>query len=265
MNFEQLNETNCRISDIQKGDRILIGGSFFGKMDLEVIADIEKFEGFFKSVEKNALNFKQNEGVKAWIHQIAPNFDVTAFTHMYAFDNVLRKQYPHLSVHASKRIGFYHQACHRTLSQAVEEGVCQCAEIAILAQVYFQKQKFETKYFGGALLRSPQEEFAEAHSFIFLKTKDGKEFFYDPANPTPYIGVYLPRISSIEATPAQKKQFETKIHIQSERRNCAFLEARDIVTKSNWYYGCGDGAKIFPSFILSKHKLHSPSAKEKSL
>ena len=61
--------------------------------------------------------------------------------------------------------------------------------------------------------------------------------------------MFLPRISSIEATKAQKQQFENKIHTQSKRRNCAFLEAKNILTKTSWYYGCGDGANIFPSFI----------------
>lgn len=34
MNFEKLNETNCRIGDIQNNDKIPIGGSFYGKLDL---------------------------------------------------------------------------------------------------------------------------------------------------------------------------------------------------------------------------------------
>ncbi len=263
MNFEKLNETNCRFSDIQNNDKILIGGSFLGKLDLAVTADLDKFERFFQTVEKNALSFENNEGMKAWLHQVAPSFDMKTFAHMYAFDNILRKMYPDLSSNISKRHGFYDTEGSKTLSQSFEAGVCQCAEIAVLAQAYFQKHGFDTKYFGGELLRLPSEEFGEAHSFISLKTKEGEDFFYDPANPTAYSGVYLPRISSIEATPAQKKQFENKIHTQSERRNCAFLEAKDIITKSSWYYGCGDGANIFPSFIISRNQSPSPQARER--
>ena len=58
--------------------------------------------------------------------------------------------------------------------------------------------------------------------------------FYDPANPIPYNGMFLPRISLIEATHAQKQQFENKIHTQSERRNCAFLEAKNKLVLWMW-------------------------------
>lgn len=183
---------------------------------------------------------------------------------MYAFDNVLRKMYPDLSLNVSERQGYYDTEGSKKLSQSFEDGVCQCAEISILAQAYFQKCGFETKYFGGELLRSLEEDFGEAHSFISIKT--GKDdYFYDPANPILYNGMFLPRISSIEATQAQKQQFENKIHTQSVRRNCAFLEAKNILTKTSWYYGCGDGANIFPSFIISKHNIQQPISQERNL
>lgn len=264
MNFEKLNETNCRINDIQNNDKIPIGGSIFGKLDLAVTADIDNFETFFQTVEKNAANFEKNDGMKKWLTGIAPDFDVKTFAHMYAFDNVLRKMYPNLSSNISKRQQFYNKDENKTLSQSIDAGICQCAEIAILAQTYFQRQGLETKYFGGELLRSPNEEFGEAHSFITLKTEKN-DYFYDPANPMSNSGIYLPRISSIEATQTQKKQFENKIHTESDRRNCAFLEAKNILTKSNWYYGCGDGGNIFPSFIISKNNIQLPQTKEKSL
>ncbi len=264
MNFEKLNETNCRISNIQNNDKVLIGGSFFGKLDLAVTVDTDNFEKFFSTVEKNALNFENNESMKKWLKDIAPDFDARIFAHMYAFDNVLRKMYPDLSSNLSKRQGFYDTKGNKTLSQSFESGVCQCAEIAILAQTYFQRQGIETKYFGGELLHSPDEEFGEAHSFISVKTEKD-DYFYDPANPMLNSGIYLPRISAIEATPIQKKQFENKIHTENNRRNCAFLEAKNILTKSSWYYGCGDGGNIFPSFIISKNNIQIPQTKERSL
>lgn len=264
MNFEKLNETNCRISDIQNNDKILIGGSFLGKLDLAVTADTDNFENFFKIVEKNASSFENNENMKKWLNSCAPDFDIRIFSHMYAFDNVLRKIYPDLSSNISKRQGFYNQEGNKTLSQSFKTGVCQCAEIAILAQTYFQRQSIETKYFGGELLHSLSEEFGEAHSFITIKTEKD-DYIYDPANPMLNTGIYLPRISTIEATPAQKKQFENKIRSQNGKRNCAFLEAKNILTKSSWYYGCGDGANVFPSFIISKNNIQTPQTKEYSL
>lgn len=49
MDFEKLNETNCHISNIQNNDKVLIGGSCFGKLDLEITADIDSFEVFFQN------------------------------------------------------------------------------------------------------------------------------------------------------------------------------------------------------------------------
>lgn len=263
MNFEKLNETSCRINDIQNNDEILIGGSKYGKLDQKVIADIDSFEVFFQVVEKNAKNFENNESMKKWLNSVAPDFDVKAFAHMYAFDNILRKMYPDLSSNVSKRQRYYNTEGDKKISQSFSNGVCQCAEISILAQAYFQKHGFNTKYFGGELLHSTQEEFGDPHSFIELKTEK-EDYFYDPANPIIYDGIFLPRISSIEATQAQKQQFENKIHTSSERRNCAFLEAKDIVTKSTCYYGCGDGANIFPSFIISRNNIQDPASHVRS-
>ena len=264
MNFENLNDTNCRIDDIRNNDKILIGGSYYGKLDLKVCSDTDNFEKFFLTVEKNALTFANNKEIEKWLHTYAPDFDAKLFAHMFAFDNVLRKMYPNLSANISKRKNFYDTEGSKTLSQSFEAGVCQCAEISILAQAYFQRQGIKTKYFGGELLRSPNEEFGEAHSFLTINT-DKEEYIYDPANPLLNSGTYMPRISSIEITPIQKKQFENKIHTKNNRRNCAFMEAKDILTKTSWYYGCGDGGKIFPSFIISKNNTAPIITKENSL
>lgn len=264
MNFEKLNETNCRIDDIKNNDEILIGGSCFGAFNLKVCADIDNFEKFFSSVEKNALTLADNKEMERWLHNAAPDFDVKLFAHMFAFDNVLRKMYPELSAHVKQRNEFYDVEKSKALSQAFDAGVCACAEISILAQAYFQRQGIQTKYFGGELLRSPDEEFGEAHSFITVQTDRG-EYIYDPANPLSSSGAYMPRISSLEVTSAQRKQFENKIHTESNRRNCAFMEAKNLLTKSSWYYGCGDGANIFPSFILSKNNQPQTISKENSL
>lgn len=263
MHFEQLNKVSCRINDIQNNDKIPIGGTYLGKFDLIVTADIDKFEKFFQAVEKNADNFEKNEAFEKWVGQIAPEFDAKTFAHLYAFDNILRKMYPNLSSNISERKNFYDNDNAKTLSQAVEAGVCQCAEIALLAQAYCQRNGFDTKYFGGELLCSPSEEFGEAHSFIALKTEKG-DCFYDPAQPLlDKSGVYYPRIQSIESTEAQKKQFENIAHATNIRRKCAFLETKDILTQKTLYYGYGDGANIFPSFILSKNSAISPTAKER--
>lgn len=251
MDFEKLNETNCRISNIKNNDRILIGGSFYGKLDLAVIADTDNFAKLFQTAAKNAQIFTNNDGMQKWLRGLAPDFNAETFAHLCAFDNVLRKMYPELSAHPDKR-NFFYDGSDKTLSEAVNAGVCQCAEIAVLAQAYLQQQGIESKYFGGELLHSANDEFGEPHSFITLKTS-GQDYIYDPANPLPSKNLCLPRIATIEATPLQQAQFEAKIHSGGNMRNCAFLETKDILTKSSRYYGCGDGMNIFPSFIISKN------------
>ena len=85
MNFEKFNDVNCRIDDIQNNDEIPIGGSM-GNLNTVVTADIDNFEHFFQIVEKNASRFEQKEDMKTWLAEKAPDFDVRAFAHMYAFE-----------------------------------------------------------------------------------------------------------------------------------------------------------------------------------
>ena len=66
--------------------------------------------------------------------------------------------------------GYYDTEGNKKLSQSFNDDVCQCAEICILAQAYFQKYGFDTKYFDSELLRSKDEEFGEADSFISMRT-----------------------------------------------------------------------------------------------
>lgn len=103
MNFEKLNDTSCRIDNIQNNDRVLIGGTYPGRLDIEVIADIDKFEDFFNVVEKNATIIENNNGIKNWLKSVDVDLDIKTFSHIYAFDNVLRKMYPNMSSNVSKR------------------------------------------------------------------------------------------------------------------------------------------------------------------
>lgn len=267
MNFEKLNDISCRIDNIQNNDKIPIGGSSFGKLNVEVIADIEKFEMFFQKVEKNAKKSQNNTSMIKWLSQNASGFEAEIFMHMCAYDNILRKMYPDFCSNISNRQKFYDSGKEHKLSEAFECGICQCAEIAILAQAYLQRQGLNTKYFEGELLYSADDEFGERHSFITFKTPQGNDYFYDPATPhnTSVAGFCLPRISSFEATPDQKQQFENRIHSSSKELNCAFLEAKDIITQSKLYYGYGNGANILPSYIISKNNIQTPIIKENVL
>lgn len=264
MNFEKLNETSCRIDDIQNGDTIPIGGSFLNKLDVKVEADLASFEKFFQTVEKNALKAEQNEKMAQWFKNIDADFEFRTFAHMYAFDNGIRIMYPNFCKNAeTERSKFYKSENAPKLSEAFEKGICQCAELAVLAQAYLSKQGIAAKYFGGELLRSTKDEFAEKHSFITLKSGK-KDYVYDPANPMWFNTSPIPRIGLIKATPKQIKLFESKIHNNRNRRNCAFLNTQNIYdkNKTSWYYGCGDGGYISPSFLISQNNKQNTTVSQ---
>ncbi len=253
MLFEKLNETNCRICDIKENDKVPIGGSFPSKLDLLVTVDTDKFKDLFECAEKTVITLQKNEKNIEWFKEIASNFDSKIFMQMYVFDHVLRKMYPDLSKNVQQRQNFYDIRGSRTLSQAFQKGVCQCAEIALLAQLFLQRQGIASKYFGGELVHSLKDEKGEPHSFITFVVGT-KDYVYDPSNPMLSSGRYFPRISSVEMTDTHKKQFEKQIHIQTEGRNSIYFETKNILTGSKWYYGCGDGGDFFPSLVLSQNK-----------
>ena len=251
-------------------DVILIGGPYFKDLNIGLIADIGYFEDFFNTVRRIASDLEKNESMAEWLHGIAPNIDTKAFAHMYTFENVLRAIYPHMSSNISKRQNYYDTSCNKKLSQSFKDGVCACSEISILAQAYFQKQGFDTQYCGGHVVRSlkNKELEAEPHSFISIKTND-EPFFYVPSSPILVSGNHYPRVSTIEATPSQIRQFENKIHSESGKNSCSFLEAKNILSGTRWYYGYGDGYANgdihFPSYIFSKNNMPPISSRDRSL
>lgn len=267
MNIEKLTVPGCyRATNIANNDKVLIGASnlFSRELNLAVTADIENFERLFNNVKKNAQHFADNKDWMESLHQTHPDLDLNLFVHLFAFDNILRKVYPDMSTNKTQRRSFYDTTGSKKLSQSFSYGVCMCAEIALLAQAYLQRAGFGTTFFNGELLHSAEDEFGEAHSFLAVKTDKG-DCFYDPANPSDTNLGFAPRLSTIEATPAQKKQFESTIHNTNKGRHCAFLEAKDIFSKSRWYYGCGDGCNILPEFIISKNKIQAPHSSERGL
>lgn len=253
MKFEKLFEGNCRISEIEDGDVLPVGGSFPGKFDLHLQADLAVFDNFFAKVSENAARIGANPNLQAWLNQCGSDFPADKFAHMYAFTAVLDKMYPEVSQNFASRSEMYQPEKNVILSEVVNNKACACAELAVLAQVYMQKQGFESRYCGGELLRSADDEFGEAHSFISFSL-NGKNYIFDPANPLPdKSGVQFPRISEQNITTEQKKQFEARVTAkEDDRRQCAFAETKDILTSQKWYYGFGDKADIFKSFLFSR-------------
>lgn len=260
MEFEKLYGTNCRITKIENGDVLPIGGSFYGKFDLKLEADIDAFETFFEKTAKNADVLADNKGMAEWLKSCKTDFEPAVFAELYAFNGVLNKMYPDCSAEFGKRQQFYTPERNARLSEAFENKVCACAELAVLAQAYLQTRGFDSRYFGGELLYSENDEFGEAHCFVAFE-HNGKNYIFDPANPIKSGGHVLPRIAEVTVGKARLEQFERRIHPEEgdTTRKCAFLETEDILTKSKWFYGCGDSANIYPSFIIKPGAVKNES------
>lgn len=267
MNCEIIDGVNCRVDNIQDGDMVPIGGSAFGdKFSIFVQVDSNKFNDFFQRVVKNAAACEEKDAFKKWADTAAPGFDIGLLAHMYAFNNVFKKVYPNAFQNAKESVSFYDKP--QTLSAAVDAGVCTCKEIAILAQLYFQKHtNISTKYIGGELVRSKNQLSGERHSFISVSWKEKdekgntkeKEYIYDPANPVKTGERVLPFVSSVDVTPEQRQKFETRIHLPSEDAiKSAFVAARSIYAawaQHLWYYGFNDPSIDFDtSFIMNPEK-----------
>ncbi len=254
MNFERIQETACCAADIKPGDKIPIGGSFPGQYDLFVTVDFDKFSKFFDTVKKNAINLQNNQSMKKWLDDRQINFKFETFAHLYAFDNVLRKMYPNITSNTDTRKKFYNPNKTAYLSDAVSAGICQCAEIAILTQIYLQQQNFDTKFFSGEILQSDGQEFGEPHSFIILK-QNTEQYIYDPANPLrTNQEICIPRIQFINANNLKRFYEVINKPISNNSRNCAYVETVCPFNNQKLYYGVGDGMNVFEKFIIKSQQ-----------
>ncbi|MBO4745514.1 MAG: hypothetical protein J5613_00380 [Alphaproteobacteria bacterium] len=253
MILEIIDGINCRVTDIQDGDLVPVGGSTLNsRFSKFVKVDSNKFEGFFEKVARNAARLAKDINLQKWVNSAAPGVDINMFAHMYAFGNVFRMVYPDAFKNSQDSANFYDEP--KSLSEAVNAGVCTCKEIALLAQLYFQTQNIPTKYIGGELVRQIGYN-GERHSFISF-VLGGHNYIYDPANPVNKSEPVMPRIHTIDITADQRQKFEEKIHRESETANkTAFLISRPVYTSmaSNvWYYGFNDfGVDFEPEFIMN--------------
>lgn len=229
---------NRRMSNIQDGSKIPASdnGSYH-------IADLNQFEDFFTLVQKESESRLKNSAWKAYVKQVAPDFDAELFIHLYTFDEALQKKYPDRALSDnpfSRRMqyGLSLFGNPPTLSKLVADGSCYCLEHSVLAQAYCQRQGFDTEILSGSFTKSYQkdkENQSEKHSWISLKTKNGN-YMYDPSNPHRTKNGGMPRISSVELSPEQQAAFEDKVSKLSENES-VYMLTKSIYNDNRDCYG----------------------------
>ena len=215
--YKQLSYSECFSDKIENGEELLVG------MGTYMIADYENFWELFEKIGTNAEVLVKNPAIKEWYSKMKLDFDFSVFCHMMAFNNVIRQQYPDI-IDRKKRSGNRLQEAKK-LSEAVLRKKCACAEFAILAQAYFQKQNIPTRFVCGELVVNNEFDDFEAHSFIVL-SNNGKEYIFDPVNPYVYNSgkSILPHISEVIG-----------------KKDLCHVKTESLFKKGeNWRYSCGE-------------------------
>lgn len=257
MDFEPLYHHCYRADNLKAGDRLPVGGSIFcDKCDSFLKLDSDEFYDFFQKTTKNAQRFA-NPQLKKWLENLNTDFDVNLFANLHAFNGVFQKMYPDASAAFDKRIEFYAQKPYRKLTEALDNKVMACAEIAALAQIYLQKSGVDSRYFSGEMMAGRKDEFADDHSFVTFEVC-GKKYVFDAARPLQSENVYFPNINEIKMSAEQLEQFEQRIHppkdADENSRYSAFMETENILTKQKTYYGVNDHLCVFEEFIYPQSR-----------
>lgn len=215
--YKKLSSSECISDKIENGEELLVG---FGT---HMITDYENFSELFEKIGRKASALEKNTAIKEWYSKMKIDFDFPLFCHMISFNTVIREQYPDIIDRKICTGNRLQEA--KKLSEAVLKKKCRCAEFAILAQAYFQKQNIPTRFVCGELMRNDNDGFGEPHSFIaFLH--NGKEYIFDPVNPYVYNDgkSILPHISEITG-----------------KKDLCYLQTESLFIKGeNWRYSCGE-------------------------
>lgn len=231
---------SLEIQNIRNGDLIPVGGSsmFSNKLDMEVVADFNNFENFFKEahklvVERDLLDLRQKLDSKDM------DIDEKLFSVIYAFSQQLGEKYlnnPEFNGsenEINRKKNYKEKGKETKLSDIFNDNNEECAEIAVLAQGFLQREGINSSYFGGEVLWGKEHEFGEPHSFVIIR-ENGKQYVYDPSNPM--INKRFPSIYSMD------KNFDEEI----AKGKKIFVTAKNIRNKSEAFYGTGDMTAVYP-------------------
>lgn len=225
---------SVEIEHINEGEAVPVGGSsmFSTKMDYEVIADYGEFDHFFNDCHQAVVEGNL-EHLKEKLNANNMDIDEKLFAVMYSFSQQLGRKYLSnsefdLSRNESSRKRMFQENDKKVnLSSIFEANVEECAEIAILAQGFLQREGIESSYVGGEVLWGKNNEYGEPHSYLVINHGDSV-YIYDPANP-----MENKRFPAVYKT---REDFNELINQGSK----IFVTSENIKDKSTAYYGVGN-------------------------
>ena len=220
---------------------------FSDKMVLFLQCDFDHpiIQKFYQNVDKNynifIENLKFKERYRATKLPISEELFCRLFAYTWVFNKMFIRKEENCYLDRRKH---YDKGKIPLLSEILKKRVFMCAEQALLAHHYLKIHGIDSSYVWGELLtKFPEEngDFAEAHSFIYLKDND-IQFIYDPTLPIKSWTTLFPKI--------QKKLNYSDFLELFRMAEKQFIAVEDLCTDSKFYYGFWDWTWILPENIL---------------
>ncbi len=250
MKHRQINNVSLVASDINIGDVIKVGSDNCLRID-KIPADLQAAFDNMRQKVRHSMTKSHNAEL---LEQHKIPMSCSLFTNLFVFTKVIADKFPELACVDNSRQSFYSKNSTANLSEMFEKQLFQCAEFAIIAQLYLQSINVNSEYVGGEYLMNENDEFGDQHSFVIIH-ENSNDFIFDPANNNKG---NIPNISIVELSPEQKLKIQAKL--LSDKRKVAFFETRDIITGRKQFYGYGDGCNVLEDMIFRKEKniLNAP-------
>lgn len=244
MRLRKINHVSLTASGLSVGDSIKVGE----KANLTIDKIPEELQKAFEKVREIVSRQANNPDNAKLLKQHQVPMSQLLFTHLFVFAKVIAETFPNLGCNDTSRQSFYAKNPTAKLSELFDKHLFQCAEYAIIAQLYLQSAGVDSEYVGGEYIGNKNWEFGDQHSFVIIHEND-IDYVFDPANNN---AGAKPNISIVEMTPEQKVKIQAKL--LAGKRKAAFFETRDIITNRKTFYGYGDGANVLEDMVFEKEQ-----------
>lgn len=246
MDLTRINKVSLKVKNIGVGDTIQVGEKAFLRIDKIPEEILQAFDTIKQGATKQIDNPHNTEILK---QQKIP-MSQFLFTHLMGFARHIAEGFPDLkdTNYMGTRTELYHKKGTVNFSELFDNKSFQCAEYAVMAQLYLQSIGVDSEYVGGEFINTPVAEFGDQHSFVIIHEKD-KDYIFDPANEIK-LSTTLANISLIELNPKQKLKIQGIL--TGKGRKVAFFETTNLITKNKMYYGYGDSCNILPEMVFQK-------------
>jgi hypothetical protein len=236
-NYTQLAGHSLSIEQVRDGTLAPVGGAAggFSGRQLKTIIDLSHLERLLQRIEAYEKKVERDR-LAAFLVQHKINFDLELLAKLWAFTEVF---FTLFKVYADPlaREEQYKQGTP-LLSDIILHNLAECAEVALLAQAYLQRQGIRSTIVVGHILESKDDEFPGEHTFIYLTSHD-QEFIFDASNPKRFGGARLPRI-----------QYAPGFSRVLASRHQAFARTVSIYDGKEVFYGVGERVSVLPSQFI---------------